>query len=154
MRLRPHPSVAHLRAMLKNLPAKTGKSLDEWSDIAKATGEEDVNTATAKLKAEHGLGKPTAWLIASHGLKANMADYDEAAYLVKAPSMVDAQYEGKKAHLRPICDKLVSIVFYLIIQKFITVFFVYFYCINLLVGCQLFIGNGILPDRSNTRNKH
>lgn len=107
MRLRPHPSVAHLRAMLKNLPDKTGKGLDEWAKIAQATGESDVNAAAVKLKAEYGLGKPTAWLIASHGLKANMADYDEAAYLAKAPMMVDAQYEGKKGHLRPICDRLI-----------------------------------------------
>lgn len=108
MRLRVHPSVNHLRAMMASAEKRTGKSLDEWADIVLALGVDDVNEAKLKLKAEYGLGLPTAWMLASHALKANMEDYDETVYLAKAPSMVDAQYEGKRVHLRPLADEIIA----------------------------------------------
>ena len=108
MRLRVHPSVNHLRAMLGSTEKRTGKTLDEWANVVRALEEPDVNTAAAKLKADHGLGKPTAWMLASHALKANMEDYDEAAYLAKAPQLVDAQFGEKRAHLRPLAEDIIG----------------------------------------------
>lgn len=108
MRLRVHPSVGHLRAMMASVDKRTGKSLDKWTEIVLAYGADDVNEAKLKLKADHGLGLPTAWMLASHALKANMEDYDEATYLKKAPSMVDAQYGGKRAQLKPLTDEIIA----------------------------------------------
>ncbi|MBO6503652.1 MAG: DUF4287 domain-containing protein [Kordiimonadaceae bacterium] len=108
MRLRVHPTVNHLRAMLGSTEKRTGKSLHDWASIVQELGERDVNAAAAKLKAEYGLGKPTAWMLASHALKANMEDYDEAAYLAKAPHLVDAQFDDKRAHLRPLAETIIG----------------------------------------------
>lgn len=108
MRLRVHPSVNHLRAMLASTEKRTGKTLADWATEVQALGEQDVNAAAALLKAKHGLGKPTAWMLASHALKANMEDYDETAYLAKAPTLVAQQFEGKREHLRPLASDIIT----------------------------------------------
>jgi hypothetical protein len=100
-----------MRAMLASVEKRTGKALSVWDEVVKATGLEDVSFAAAKLKADHGLGKPTAWMLASHALGGNIAEYDEAANIKAAPALYKAQYKGKKAHLKPIAEKLFEIAF-------------------------------------------
>lgn len=43
-------------AVIRNLPEKTGKSLEEWIGIAKAFGLSKKNDILKKLKSEHHLG--------------------------------------------------------------------------------------------------
>ncbi|TNE65869.1 MAG: DUF4287 domain-containing protein [Alphaproteobacteria bacterium] len=110
MRIRVHPAVSHVQAMLASLEKRTGKPLEDWCAIARSLGESDVNRAAAKLKDGHGLGKPTAWMIADYALGDNLAEYEDAAYLAAAPAKIDAQYAGKKAALRPLADRLFALI--------------------------------------------
>lgn len=50
-------------AVIKNLPEKTGKNLDEWISIAKAFNFSKKNDILKKLKAEYGLGHVQAQTI-------------------------------------------------------------------------------------------
>ena len=108
MKFRVHPSVSHSQAMLANMAKRTGRNPDGWAEIARGYGLREVNDLGAKLKAEHGLGKTTAWLLASYALGETPHDYDAAAYIEQAPRLIDQQFSGKKAALRPNADKLMQ----------------------------------------------
>jgi predicted transport protein len=98
-----------MRAVIANLPAKTGRAFDEWVAL---TRERAINQLGLRksgevvtwLKREHGLGHSTAFIVAAEALKP--ADY-------VAPTdgqLIDAQYAGAKASLRPIFEKLLAYV--------------------------------------------
>lgn len=109
MKLKVHPAVNHMIAIRENIPAKTGKSLEEWSAIVTKAGLSVSKDIIAFLKAEYRLGRPTCMVIASDVLGAH-EDFDADAYLEKAPTVVDAQFTGKKEHLREFADKLYAII--------------------------------------------
>ncbi|EKE76695.1 DUF5655 domain-containing protein [Gallaecimonas xiamenensis] len=92
-----HPAIKHAQAMAQNLAADTGRELDDWRALVEA---EDPKDPKAWLKAEYGLGAATA------GLILDPYSTDEDHYLAQAPAMVDAQYSGKKAALRPLYDAI------------------------------------------------
>jgi predicted transport protein len=98
-----------MRAVIANLPTKTGRSFDEWVAL---TSEQAVDRLGMRksgevvnwLKREYGLGHSTAFIIAAEALKP--ADY-------VAPTddeMIDMQYAGAKAALRPIFAKTLAYV--------------------------------------------
>jgi hypothetical protein len=92
---------AATQTMIDNLPAKTGKGLDEWFAVLDAAGLEKHGQAMALLKGEHGM---------SHGF-ANLVVLQHrarAAGPTTGDDLVDAQYAGGKAALRPILDRLVD----------------------------------------------
>ena len=86
-------------AMVANMPEKTGKSLDQWLEIAKASKLAKHGEITKFLKAEHGLTHGYASLIAHRALGNGFDGGDE---------LVDAQYAGAKADLRPIYDAIIK----------------------------------------------
>lgn len=92
---------AATQTMIDNLPAKTGRSLDEWFAVLDAAGLEKHGQAMALLKGEHGMSHGFANLVA---LRHRARD----AGPVTADDLVDAQYAGAKAALRPVLDRLVS----------------------------------------------
>lgn len=104
-----HPGVAMVQKWIADMPAKTGHSLDEWLVRLDTNTPAEHKARVAWLKAE-GLGSNTAsWLASkSLGSQEGFADDDPASYLAQAPKLVDAQYAGKKAHLRPIYDALLA----------------------------------------------
>lgn len=103
-----HPSIAYARAIIDNLPDKTGKSLAAWTQLIKKEGPKEHAAIRAWLKDKHKVGGTTAWMIADAALgKAD--DTDPAAYLKAAPGYVEAMYKGKEP-LRPIHDALIEIV--------------------------------------------
>jgi hypothetical protein len=107
-----HPAVAYARAIIDNLPAKTGKSLGEWTRLIKKSGPPTERERREWLKREHKLGGTTAWLVAEYASgkpDTGIADTDPAAYLKAAPGYVEAMYAGGKAALRPIHDALVEL---------------------------------------------
>lgn len=108
MRIKIHPSVSHIQAMLANMEERTGKSPEAWAVLARGYGLAEVNALGAKLKVEHGLGKPTAWLLASYALGDTPEDYDGDAYLARAPELFDVQFSGKKEALRPLAEKVIT----------------------------------------------
>lgn len=86
--------------MIDNIPARTGRSLAEWFAVLDAAELPQHGKAMALLKSEHGLTHGFANLIVSlhrqRGTGAGPAD------------LVDAQYAGAKAALRPLCDQLIA----------------------------------------------
>lgn len=85
-------------AIAKNLPAKTGKTFEQWVKLAKkhpGTRKERI----AWLKSEHGLGTVTAMFIAAEAEGRSIVDTysDEGALL-------DNMFAGEKAALRPLYD--------------------------------------------------
>ena len=87
-------------AILKNLPAKTGRTLEEWKSLLQQSGAGDDNARISWLKSERGVGSVTARMIVLE-LSGGKTGYEDAG------ALVDAMYSGKKANLRPIHDKLV-----------------------------------------------
>jgi hypothetical protein len=93
---------AELQSMLRNLKEKTGKDIEAWVAIARASGEEKHGKVVARLKADHGLGHGYANLVAHTMLKS-------AAVMSADPDdLVQQQYAGAKAALRPWYDALAA----------------------------------------------
>lgn len=93
-----------IQTMIQNLKEKTGKSLDEWVKIAKASKLEKHGEILKFLKTEHALGHGYANLVA-HTLKGQSEEGKAAA-----DDPVAAQYSGEKAGLKPIYDALISAI--------------------------------------------
>jgi predicted transport protein len=91
-----------LRNMIAGMPAKTGKSLDEWVKLAKASGEEKHGRIVAHLKEKHGLGHGYANVVAHTHLKSGSMSAEST------DDLVEAQYAGAKAALRPWYDSLIK----------------------------------------------
>jgi predicted transport protein len=87
-------------AVIRGLPEKTGKSLEEWVAVVGTTGLTGFKERVDWLKREHGLGD----------IQAEMVVYgaDNSGPLIPEDTtkLLDAQYEGRKAPLRPILDAI------------------------------------------------
>ncbi len=94
-------------AMIAGLPEKTGKSLEEWLKILRASKLSKHKEFMQLLKGEHQLTHGFANMIA---LQALQSDSHTAS---DKDSLVEAQYAGAKASLRPIYEAILSAI-----QKF------------------------------------
>lgn len=93
-----------IRNQVANIESSTGRSLADWIEIVRASGIDKHAQAVAMLKAEHGLGHGNANLIV---IKAREADAGGAA---SDAELVDAQYAGRHATLRPAYDAVIAAV--------------------------------------------
>ncbi|MGX2993271.1 DUF5655 domain-containing protein [Streptomyces sp. JNUCC 64] len=87
------------------LRERTGRDADEWIGLVTASGTDplDQNAVRNWLRTEHGLTKPVQWAI---GLEAaRRAGWVEPT----EEELVDAQYGGRKAGLRPIHDRVAEL---------------------------------------------
>jgi hypothetical protein len=98
-----------MQAWVAGLPQKTGRTLDEWIDLVQAKGPEPEAERRAWLKAKHGLGTNAAWWIAQRAEGKGMEDGDPDAYLRAAEGYVEAMFEGKRAGLKPIFEKILEL---------------------------------------------
>ena len=97
-----HPGFAMEQGTIARLQKETGRTLDDWIAIVEQQGPPGERERAAWLKAEHGLGTNTAgWIAERAAGKGTAADYDPEA-------LVDAQYAGPKAVLRPIYEALLT----------------------------------------------
>jgi len=83
---------------LDNLAAKTGRSVPDWLQLARDSIPMGHRVAVEHLKSTYGIG---------HGYANTLmlvAKQDGAT----SDDLVEAQYAGPKAGLRPICDLLLS----------------------------------------------
>lgn len=88
--------------MTDNLAAQTGRSLAEWFPILAATGLDKHSDLMAVLKNEHGVSHGFAnQIVLAHRSQGTSQEGDD---------LVDAQYAGSKAELRPIYDALAAAV--------------------------------------------
>ncbi len=88
--------------MISNFPARTGRSLDEWVVLVRASGRTRHGEVVAMLKSEHGLSHGFANLAALTALKAD----DMPA----GDDLVEAIYAGPKAAIRPLHDAVLDAV--------------------------------------------
>ncbi|MET0735291.1 MAG: DUF4287 domain-containing protein [Microbacterium sp.] len=91
-----------LQSMIDNLPANTGRSLDEWFVVLDAAGLAKHSEMLALLKTEYGV---------THGYANGIAlQYRSRGASTADEDLVDAQYAGAKAALRPIYEALLTAV--------------------------------------------
>jgi len=88
--------------MIDNLPKNTGKSLDEWYAVLSRSGLDKHAEMVAYLKREHGVSHGYA-----NGIVLQYRSRDAAG---SDGDLVDAQYAGPKADLRPLYDAVISAV--------------------------------------------
>lgn len=90
--------------MIDNLPEKTGRSLDQWLNLLAGQKLEKHGEMVKWLKSEHGI---------THGF-ANLIAHKYREAVAGGPSttvdLVEAQYAGAKAGLRPIFDAIIKVV--------------------------------------------
>jgi hypothetical protein len=91
-------------AMIAGLRDKTGKSLDEWLKVLRASKLSKHKEFVTLLKTEHGVTHGFANMIALQALQSDSQTTDDKE------GLVDAQYAGAKAELRPIYDKLLAAI--------------------------------------------
>lgn len=89
------------RVMSANLKEKTGKSLEQWTKIARDSGRQKHGELVAWLKADQGLTHGYANLVAHSTFKS-----DAASQTAAGTDLVAAMFEGDKAALRPVFDAL------------------------------------------------
>lgn len=108
-----HPGVAMVQKWIADLPAKTGRTFEQWLEVIRTEGPPDQKARSAWLKAEHGMGTNTAsWLAERAGAgPMGLAEEDPEQYLLLAETYVTDQYAGAKSALRPIYDRLLSVAF-------------------------------------------
>jgi len=87
--------------MLRNVPGKTGKSLNEWHEILKKSSLEKHGQLVNYLKKDHGVTHGFANLIVAKFLGSDSRSKSD---------LVTQQYSGGKADLRPIYDALVKAI--------------------------------------------
>ena len=103
-----HPGVAMVQNAIASLPAKTGRSLDEWIAVIKKHGPKGGAARREWLKQEHNLGTNYArWLAERAEGKGELADPDE--YLEAAERYVEDMFTGGKAGLRPMYEALLNV---------------------------------------------
>lgn len=83
-----------LEKILAGLPGKTGKTVEDWTRIARESGKKVRRDCVAWLMAEHGLGRVAASAVADRALGRSV-DYSGKS------SLVDGMFSGAKASLRP-----------------------------------------------------
>ena len=93
-----------IEAQARNIEARYGKTMPEWFAVIAASGLSKHTEVVAMLKAEHSMAHGAAHRVSLL--------YREAA--APAPASADAAvgalYSGKKASLRPLHDRLITVI--------------------------------------------
>jgi len=99
-----HPSFAVEETSKRNLLERTGKSMEQWAEIVKKKGPKTAAARREWLKKAHGFTTNYAWWVVqvADGTYVGAEDYDPE-------KLVEDQYVGKKAALRPIYDKMLGV---------------------------------------------
>lgn len=87
--------------MIENLYKNTGKTIENWIEIVKATNIAKHGEIIKFLKVNHGLTHGFANLVAH---KANATDAGSAE---NQDDLITKQYQGKE-HFKPVYDRLIS----------------------------------------------
>lgn len=104
-----HPSVKMVQSVIAGMKEKTGRSMDEWIKFIKKDGPKTVEARRDWLKKTHGLGTNYASWLAEWSVGKQDEDGDPDKYLAAAATYVETMYSGRKAALRPLHDKLITV---------------------------------------------
>jgi predicted transport protein len=88
-----------IEAIVVNLPAKTGKTAEQWVEILRKDGPEGYKAQVDWLKKEHRLGHMQASLIAQFQEQGGNAYVD-------GEKLIDDLFSGKHASLRSLYESL------------------------------------------------
>lgn len=105
-----HPNLGMIDKWKHDLPAKTGRSLDEWIALVKESGPSSEKERRDWLKKEHKLGTNSAICIAERADGKGTEEDSPEAYLEAAEKWVEAMFTGPKAALRPVYNQLLKTV--------------------------------------------
>ena len=105
-----HPGLAMVQKWKDELPAKTGRSLEEWIAFTQKSGPATEKERREWLKREHKLGTNSAWWIAERAEGKGLEEDSPEAYLEAAEKWVEAMFAGSRAALRPLYDQLLKLV--------------------------------------------
>lgn len=94
-----------IETQLRNIQARTGKSLEELLALIRASGLAKHGEIRDMLKRDLGMGHGDANTMAHLHFKAATGGAEPAG-----EDVLDGIYSGKKAHLRPIHDKLMAAI--------------------------------------------
>lgn len=104
------PSVEEaLQAQIRNIEAKHGRSMAEWTELIRAKGLTKHAEILAWLKTDHGMSHGNAnrvALVARAALEGGTAAGADAG----TDDPVAALYDGRKAALRPIHDRVMTFI--------------------------------------------
>jgi hypothetical protein len=89
-------------SMIANMKEKTGKTLEQWIQVAKASKLAKHGEIVKHLKSDHGMTHGFANLVAHKTLAS------DAGSAASADDLIDGQYAGPKAELRPIYDAILE----------------------------------------------
>ena len=103
-----HPGVAMVQKWADELPAKTGRSLEQWAAVLRTAPHESRKDRVAWLKAEYGLGTVTAEQIYEYAYGNQTWDGDPKVYLRNAAAYVEAMFGKGKEWQRPIFQDVVA----------------------------------------------
>ncbi len=103
-----HPNLGMMEKWKHDLPAKTGRSLDEWIAFVKKSGPPTEKERREWLKKEHKLGTNSAICIAERADGRGTEEDSPEAYLAAAEKWVDAMFTGPKGALRPVYERLLK----------------------------------------------
>jgi len=106
-----HPGVAQVQKWVNELPAKTGRSLEEWLELTRKAGPPTEKERREWLKKEHKLGTNAASWIAERLEGKGTEEDSPEAYLKTAAEWVEAQYAGPRSALRPLYEQLLKLGF-------------------------------------------
>jgi len=106
-----HPGVVMVQKWIKELPEKTGRSLEEWIALTRKSGPPTEKERCEWLKKEHKLGSNSAAWIAERLEGKGMEEDSPDGYLKAAAEWVEAQYSGPRAALRPLYEQLLKLGF-------------------------------------------
>ena len=98
-----------IATQIANIEKKTGKSLTQLTAAIKKSGKAKHGEIRSWLMESYGLGHGDANTLAHVALKSDGASAAKASG-ASANDVLDEIYSGKKAHLRPVHDKLMAAI--------------------------------------------
>jgi hypothetical protein len=104
-----HPGVAMMQKWIRELPEKTGRSLEEWIELTRKSGSATEKERREWLKKEYKFGTNGAVCIAERIDGKGTEEDTPEAYLQAAEKYVEAMFSGPRAALRPLYDQLLKI---------------------------------------------
>jgi hypothetical protein len=103
-----HKSLRYVKSMIAGMKKKTGRSLEEWMQLAKEKGPADEKQRRDWLKKEYGLGTNYAAWIAERSAGKTSREESPEQYLQHAHDYVEKMFAGPKGHLRPIYEEIIK----------------------------------------------